>query len=215
MEETKKIKILICDDHNIVSQGLANYLISEPYIDSICVCTTGKETLKKFQSQVFDLAILDVNMDEMSGLRLTIELKLHYPQLKILMLSMRSDLLTVKECMSAGASGYLLKNEDINQIIKAINIVLNDKIYYSKEIEIGLNKDLENLNNLSLNEMFITPREREILTLIIKEYNSRQIAEKLFISENTVESHRKNIMRKTNTRTSIGLVTYAIERGLV
>ncbi|TAF77487.1 MAG: DNA-binding response regulator [Bacteroidetes bacterium] len=211
----ENIRILICDDHTIVSHGLANYLKSESTIKNVCVCTSGQSTLKKFSEEIFELAILDVNMDEMSGLRLATKLRLHYPSTKIIMLSMRSDLLTVKECIKAGASGYLVKNTDINEILLAIKNVLNGKMYFSKEIEEALEYDLVDTSNINSTELFITPREREILMLIIKEYNSKQIADKLCISENTVESHRKNIMRKTNTKTSIGLVRYAIERGLV
>lgn len=210
-----KIRIIICDDHAIVSQGLANYLRNEQIVESVCVCLTGQATLKRFSEENFDLAILDVNMDEMSGLRLATELRLHYPKTKIIMLSMRSDLLTVKECIKAGASGYLVKNTDISEILIAIHAVLNDKTFFSKEIEEALNDDLFDASHISTSELFITPREREVLMLIIKEYNSKQIAEKLCISDNTVETHRKNIMRKTNTKTSIGLVRYAIERGLV
>lgn len=211
----QKIQLLICDDHTIVSQGLAFFLKQEAFIENVYVCTSGQATLKKLSNTPIDLVILDVNMDEMSGLRLATELRLHYPNIKILMLSMRTDLLTIKECIKAGASGYLVKNSDITEIITAIKCVLTNKTYYTKEIQNALNDDLVNYTKINENDFFITPREREVLVLIIKEYNSKQIAEKLFITENTVETHRKNIMRKTKTKTSIGLVRYAIEKGLL
>ncbi len=209
----KTVKILICDDHTMVSQALAGFLEQQNFIKSVYICTTAAETIKKYETEFYDIAILDVNMEEMSGIVLAGILSTKYENIKIIMLSMRSDLLTVKESIKAGANGYLLKNADLSEVKNAISRVIDGKSYFSKQISQALLDDQLNLNS-DKEEVFITPREREILLLIVKEYHTKQISETLNISENTVETHRKNIMKKTNTKTSVGLVRYAIERSL-
>lgn len=209
----KTVKILICDDHTMVSQALAGFLEQQSFVKSVFICTTAAETLKKYQSEFYDIAILDVNMPEMSGIILANLLSTRYENTKIMMLSMRSDLLTVKESIKAGANGYLLKNADLSEVKAAILKIVEGKSYFSKQISQALLDDQCNLNS-DKDEVFITPREREILLLIVKEYHTKQISEALNISENTVETHRKNIMKKTNTKTSVGLVRYALERSL-
>ncbi|TAG55479.1 MAG: DNA-binding response regulator [Cytophagales bacterium] len=211
--EIKNIKLLICDDHTMLSQAIAGFLKDQSFVEKVFVCTNAKDTIEEFKKDKYDVVILDVNMPEMSGIELSKFLSNEYENLKIIMLSMRSDILTVKECIRNGAHGYLLKNADLTEIIEAIKRVLAGKSYFSKQISESLLDSQYNFSSLK-DDIFITPREREILSLVITEKSTKQISEALNISENTVETHRKNLMKKTNTKTTVGLVKYAIERSL-
>lgn len=211
--EIKDIKLLICDDHTMLSQAIAGFLKEQSFVEKVFVCTNAKDTIEEFKKDKYDVVILDVNMPEMSGIELSKFLSNEYENLKIIMLSMRSDILTVKECIRNGAHGYLLKNADLTEIIEAIKRVLAGKSYFSKQISESLLDSQYNFSSLK-DDIFITPREREILSLVITEKSTKQISEALNISENTVETHRKNLMKKTNTKTTVGLVKYAIERSL-
>lgn len=211
--EIKNIKLLICDDHTMLSQAIAGFLKDQSFVEKVFVCTNAKVTIEEFKKDKYDVVILDVNMPEMSGIELSKFLSNEYENLKIIMLSMRSDILTVKECIRNGAHGYLLKNADLTEIIEAIKRVLGGKSYFSKQISESLLDSQYNFSSLK-DDIFITPREREILSLVITEKSTKQISEALNISENTVETHRKNLMKKTNTKTTVGLVKYAIERSL-
>jgi two-component system, NarL family, nitrate/nitrite response regulator NarL len=211
---SSKISLGIVDDHQIVIDGLLSLLKDEPGFKFVFATTSSKEVLDKLKSMPVDILLTDVMMPELPGNVLAREVKKTFPAIKILALSMNGEGSLVNEMINdADISGYVLKNIGKKELVKAIEKVANGGIYFSDEVIEELQKVA---NRKKENEQaHLTDREMEIIRLIEKEYSNKQIAEALFISERTVETHRKNIFRKTNTNSVIGLVKYAYEHRLI
>ena len=204
----KKYSILLVDDHRIFLEGLKN-LIQEPF-QAKDTANSGREALELIKSSEFDVMITDYEMPGFNGLELIKAVRIVQPEIKIIVLSMHDDPSVVKELLRIGVQGYLLKNNTYKNLTEALEKVVEGKRFLSDEIaELLINAPEEEEKGV------LTSREIEILKLVAKEFNSRQIAEILFISERTVETHRKNIFRKTNTSSVIGLVKYAYEHKLI
>lgn len=205
------MKIFLTDDHEILLDGLKKIILDEDELDVIGTAGTVQGTLDALTQLDVDLLITDYNLPDDDGLALVQRAKRKYPTLKILVLSMHDEGHLVKEILKEGINGYVLKKDSHNELIDAIRAIKNDKIYLSSDINTILMKGLHGEGEQKL----LTDREREILKLISKEYTNRRIAEELFISERTVETHRKNIFRKTGTNNMVGLIKYAYANNLI
>ena len=150
-------------------------------------------------------------MPEMSGVELSRAVKNKFPSIRILALSMYGDSQIVTEMIDAGISGYILKNAGKKALVEALDKISEGEHYFGQEITLELMKSYKQ----SHEEMKLTDREIEIIRMIEKDMTTREIAEVLFISERTVETHRKNILFKTNTKTVVGLLKYAYERKII
>jgi two-component system, NarL family, nitrate/nitrite response regulator NarL len=203
-----KIKLFLVDDHKIFVRGVASLLNSEANIEVIGFASSGQETLDFIEKKEPELIITDVQMPGMDGIELTRRIKENYPDIEVIGLSMLDKPEVIKELIAAGADGYLLKDIEKSELILAISEVHAGRIYYSGSIAQSLMKSLSN-------KELLTKREKEIIGLITLENTNAQIADKLFISERTVESHRKNIFRKTNVKSIVGLIKYAYDNKLV
>ncbi len=205
----EKIKILLVDDHPAIINGIASMLSDEVKIEVVAIAKNGKEALDILQNKEINLVLSDISMPEMNGFILCNKIKTTFLKVKVMMVSIFQDSQKIKEAVKNGADGYILKSSDSSIFIEAIYSIYDGKKYFSKEVnEILLADMIKKANNPSAN---LTKREIEILKLIVDEYSNSQIADKLFISERTVETHRKNIYSKTNTKTPIGLMKYLIE----
>jgi DNA-binding NarL/FixJ family response regulator len=210
-----KIKILIADDHTMFLQGIISLLEQEPNIEIVGKAVNGLEALQVIEQIPVDLLILDISMPEMDGIELSKILKKKFPAIKILVVSTHSNVSIISRLIRIGVNGYLLKNAEKAELLKAINTIASGDNYFSEETE---EKHLS--NNLRIEKQVSTltelsSREKEILVLIAHEYNTAEIAEKTFISLNTVNTHRKNLLSKLNAKNTAGLVKYAVENGLV
>jgi two-component system nitrate/nitrite response regulator NarL len=156
--------------------------------------------------------LTDVSMPEMSGIELTRLVKKKYPHIKIIALSMFSESQVVAEMIDAGISGYILKNTGKQELIEALNKVALGQNYFGPDITLQLMKSFKRNQDETSR---LTDREIEIIRMIEQDFGNKQIADMLFISERTVETHRKNILRKTNTQTVVGLLKYAYERKII
>ena len=209
-----KISLGLVDDHQIVIDGLISLLKDEPQFEFVFATTASKEVMEKLRDTPVDILLTDVMMPELPGNVLAKAVKKEFPQTKILALSMNGEGSLVNEMINdADISGYVLKNIGKKELVIAIEKIANGGIYFSDEVIEEL-KRVSNRRKENL-EAHLTDREIEIIKLIEKEYSNKQIAEALFISERTVETHRKNIFRKTNTNSVIGLVKYAYEHRLI
>lgn len=206
-----KMKVFLIDDHMMLLSGLIKILSTEDKIEVIGTATTAKEGLEKLARSNPDLLITDYNLPDEDGLSVVRKVKLNYPEVKIIVLSMHDEAHLVKEVLKEGVEGYILKKDSYKELISAIYAVEQDKIYLSSDINAMLVKSLHGSDDQKL----LTEREREILRLIAKEYTNKNIAEELFISERTVETHRKNIFRKTGTNNLVGLIKYAYANNLI
>ena len=210
----QKISLGIVDDHQIVLDGLCSLLQDEEKFEFVFTTTKPKQVLQLLKNKPVDVLLTDIMMPELQGNELAKEVKQVFPATKILALSMNGEGTLVNEMINdADISGYVLKNIGKQELIQAIEKIAGGGHYFSDEVieELGRLSNRKKENE----QAHLTSRELEIIRLIEKEYSNRQIADTLFISERTVETHRKNIFRKTNTGSVIGLVKYAYEHRLV
>ncbi|MEP5613959.1 MAG: response regulator transcription factor [Cyclobacteriaceae bacterium] len=205
------MKIFLTDDHAILLSGLAKILSAEDDFEVVGTATTARETFEKLTRVSPDLLITDYNLPDEDGLAIVRKVKQKYPNLKIMVLSMHDEAHLVQEILKEGINGYLLKKDSQDELINAVRSVRDDKIYLSSDINSLLIKGLNGANDQKL----LTDREREILKLISNEYTNKQMADELFISERTIETHRKNIFRKTGTNNLVGLIKYAYANNLI
>jgi len=212
-------RLIVADDHQIFLDGLCSLLEGEEGFQIIGKALNGKEVLKILENKEADVAILDYNMPDMDGLATTRAIHDKWPDMKILVLTMHREKEYITNILEAGATGYLLKNTGQQELIEAIKRVANGSTYYGTDV-ISTIMDSFNPNKpqtpvSTATEAPLTKRELELIQLISEEYTMTEIAEKLFISENTVKSHRKNILHKLNLRNTAGLIKYAVQHGLV
>lgn len=212
---SNKIKILIADDHQMFIDGVKSLLRKEESIEFIGEVHNGIEALNFLENQKPDLLITDISMPEMDGVQLTKEVKKLYPEVKILVLSMHDDKDIISEILLAEAEGYILKNTGKIELTKAIEYITEGSTHYSKEVLHIMMQKVKKQHQSSEEIKVLTERELEIVKLIVQEYSTSDIAEQLFISPRTVDTHRKNIMSKTNSKTIIGLIKYAFKHGLI
>lgn len=210
----RKISLALVDDHQIVIDGLMSLLKGHESFRLAFATTDPSEVLAKMGEIPVDILLTDVMMPVLPGNELARKVKEKYPAVKILALSMSGQGDLVNEMINdADISGYVLKNVGKQELVKALEKIASGGIYFSEEVISELQRSSERKKQIE--DAHLTDREIEIIRLIEKEYNNKQIAEELFISERTVETHRKNIFRKTNTNSVIGLVKYAYEHKLI
>lgn len=205
------IRILLVDDHQIVLDGLRSLLDKDPSFDVIGAFSEPEKAIAYISVQPPDILLTDYSMPNMSGLELIKKVKALNPTIKSVLLSMHDEPSVVKEAMKQGINGYLLKNIQQHELKEAIRKIYSGLLYISAEIT----TQLLHHHTQPEGESKLTERELEILKLITKEFSNKQIAEALHISERTVETHRKNIFRKTGTSSLVGLIKYAYANNIV
>ena len=209
-----QINIVIIDDHQIVLDGLRSLMEDEPAVHIVGATTQAEQVLHLMATQPVDVLLTDVMMPQMSGQALAKHVRKTFPHIKILALSMSGQGDIVNEMINdADINGYVLKNISRSELATAIKKIAAGGIYFSEEVLIELEKTshIRKQNE----DAQLTTREVEIIKLMEKEMGNKEIAETLFISERTVETHRKNIFRKTKTGSVLGLIKYAYEHKLV
>ncbi len=206
------MKLLLVDDHAIVSDGLQMLLQNEEGLSIVEKLTSGNFALAYLKNYDVDMMITDYSMPDMDGLTLVKQAKALKPNLKVVVLSMHDEATMVKDMLSAGVDAYVLKKYAQQELLNAVRAVASGRQFWSAEVNRAL---LQALQPVASNESQPTERELEVLKLLAQELTSKQIAEKLFISERTVETHRKNLMRKTGANNAIGLVRYAYAKKLI
>lgn len=211
-----KIKLLIVDDHQVILDSLKLLFKTIENIEVVSTLNDSRNVLSYLENQAVDIIISDLHMPYFSGIDLCLKLK-KFPKTKIILLTMAEDALHIREALRAGVHGYVLKRASKEELEKAIIQVMAGKKYYSESVieELASSPDDDLNNNKVENIEKLTSREIEILKLITMEYSTSEIAEKLFISVPTVESHRGNLMKKLQVKSAIGMVKYALKHGLV
>ncbi len=202
--------IIIVDDHQLFREGLKFILNEMDGIDIIGEAGNGTEFLHLIEAYKPDLAIIDIRMPGMDGIEATRKALELYPDIKIMIISMFGEERYYTSLSDMGVKGFILKDSDNEELKHAVNTILKGNSYFSQKLLVNLIKNKEQKQELD-----ITRREREILTLICKGFSSYQIAEELNISERTVERHRSNLLQKTNSSNSISLAINAYKDNLV
>lgn len=213
----KKKRIFLVDDHRMILDGLQSLLENDDHFETAGTYTSAAEAIKDIDSLKPDFIITDISMPGMNGIEFTAEVKKKYPHIKIIALTMSGDAGMIEEMTAAGISGYVLKNTGRKELKESLEKVSSGEMFYSTEAAAAMLMALRQQKKLREEEekAHLTPREKEIIKLIAQEYSNAMIAESLFISERTVETHRKNIFRKTNSKNIVGLIKYAMEHKLI
>jgi DNA-binding NarL/FixJ family response regulator len=215
-----KIRIHLADDHQILIHGISSLLQTIPNFEVVGFSLNGANLYNEVTQNKTDVLILDINMPLKDGIAVIKEFAEKGFPCKVIILSSYDDLKLIKEIMKLGASSYLTKQCAGENIVEAIQAVYRGEEYFSEivreKIFNNVTKDNPKLNNLipTINSL-LTGREVEIITLISLEYSGKEISEQLYISINTVETHRKNIMKKLKLKNTISLVKYAIKNNLI
>jgi len=211
-----KIRIILADDHAIVRQGLSRAIGQEDDMDVIGQAPNGRATIELVRKLSPDILITDISMPDLNGVEATRQVLRECPAVKVIALSMHSSRQFVMEMFRAGAVGYLLKDCDYDELVKAIHTVAEGKVYVSPSIGDVIVEDLLNGREAGAPTAFslLTPREREVLQLMAEGNTTRQIARQLYISPKTVEAHRLRVMNKLDIDNVAQLTKYAIQEGL-
>ena len=214
----KRIRILIADDHAVVRAGIRLLLEAQPDMEVVGEAQDGRESLTRVQELRPDVVLMDITMPHLSGIEATQAIKKVLPEARILALTMHEDAAYFFQMLQAGASGYVVKGADPSELLSAIRAVSHGKAYLFPSLARKLLDDyLERLEVGEEGDTYarLTSREKEVLKLIGEGHTGREIAEVLFLSKNTVERHRTNIMDKLGMRNKSQLIRLAIRKGLV
>lgn len=211
------IRILIIDDHQLVRDGIKLYLENDSAYEVVGEGCDGSEALQLLKELSPDLLLMDINMEGMNGIETTKEVMAYNSDVKVIAITMHNDYQHIKAMMDAGASGYLLKSCDELELKNAVNAVMEDDVYYSKEVARTVMNNLAKKKKKSSTSSLttpLTPREKEVYKSIMEECSNQEIADNLFISIRTVEVHKRNLLEKTGAKNTTGLVLYAVKNQL-
>lgn len=213
---SKKVNVIVADDHQIVIDGIKSLLESDNNIVVVDTASNGKELIDKVSHAItpIDLIITDIQMPVINGIDATSTISRKFPAIKIIALTMHNEKALINSIMDAGAHGYILKNIGKDELLMAINLVMEGKKYFSGEVTLTVMNTDEDGDNYNLN-VPLTQREVEIVKLIVQGMTNIEIGDKLFISHRTVDTHRTNIMKKVNAKNVAALIKYAIQKNIV
>lgn len=205
------IKVFVVDDHPMVVEGLTSMLSREPSIELMGHAGNAASCLGYFVQHTADVVLVDINLPGKNGMELCQELKAKYPQVKVLAISSFNQGSYVKQMMELGASGYVFKNALKEELLEAIHEVMNGRIYLSHEASYAMREEKKRSESLPR----LTKREKEVIQCIADGLTNPQIADKLFVSQSTIESHRKSLMSKLNASNTASLLKAGSEFGFL
>ncbi len=205
------IKVLLADDHQMFIDGMRAMLKEDSNIKVIGQANDGLEVLDFLKKNEVDVIVLDIRMPKLDGIEAAREIVKKYPTTKMLVLSSHKEKEFIRELMDIGAKGYILKNKSSEELVMAVNNVYNGTPHYGLEILTIATSNKEEKSEA----VELTPRERDVLILIAEGHTTREISEKLFIAEPTVNTHRRNLLQKLDVPNSHHLVRYAIRHGMI
>jgi DNA-binding NarL/FixJ family response regulator len=216
----EKIRIILVDDHQLVRAGIANLLIGEPDLEIIGEASDSTEFMALLEKQKPDIAVLDIAMPGLSGIELTRRITLNNPSIRILILSMYTSEEFIFNAINAGAKGYLPKNTSKQELIEAIHAIHRGEDYYAESIsnvilKSYIKKAKSGPEETRSRENLLSKREMEVLRLFAEGFSNQEIADKLFISIRTVESHKNHVMQRLELKSSVDLVKFAIRNNMV
>lgn len=216
---TKPIKIILLEDHSLQLEGLNALLSAEKDVSVVARFLDPAEFMKNKNAFSFDVLVADLHMPGMSGIDVAEELKKEKHNAKTILLTMQRGARFLQKAEKAGVKGYALKNISIDKLLELIKLIHNGGSHYDESLRTySQEDDIQIKSTLTVNEKpeeLLSEREKEILILVCREYSSAQIAEKLFISTGTVDTHRKNILIKLGVNNTVGLVKYALKYNLL
>ncbi|UYZ62110.1 response regulator transcription factor [Hymenobacter weizhouensis] len=210
------IRLAIADDHKIFREGLKALLEDYPQVQVLVEAASGSHLLELLAQHPVDVVLMDINMPELDGLQATALVLERYPHTKVLALSMYDEDKYIVDMMKAGARGYLLKSAEPDEIMAAIAAVHDKGFHFNESLSATLVKQLLGQSPVELkSEATLNQRETEVLQLLCQEYSNVEIADKLFLSVRTVEGYRTRLFEKIGAKNIVGLVIYAVKKGVI
>lgn len=212
-----KIKVTIADDHKLFRDGMTGLIASFKNVKLLDSVANGKELIESVKHNKPDVILMDLEMPEMNGLKATEIIKADYPEIKIIALSMYDEEKFVVRMVELGASGYLIKNADKNEVEEAIDAVMKNDFHVNQYTTMAMVKAYRNKNRQIASfeqNIQLTNREKQVLMHICDEMTNQEIADKLHLSIRTIDGFRNSLLRKTESKNTVGLVMYAIKNGL-
>jgi len=212
----EKLKIFIVDDHQILVDGLKMVIENEDDMILAGTATSGEEALQKLEDTAVNILLLDINLPGMSGIDACIAIKKSFPDIRVIGLSTYDKGSIIRKILKSGASGYVVKSAGSEEVLKAIRIIAAGESYIGSKAHQAI---MDELTSPTLKKSDFMPeltrREKQVLKMIADEKTTPQIAKELFISVNTAETHRKNVLHKFNAKNVAGLVRMAFEKGFL
>jgi two-component system, NarL family, response regulator NreC len=212
---TAKIRLLICDDHPLVREGIKVTLNQEPTLEVIAEASTGRQAVAETRRVRPDIVLLDMSMPELNGLEATLQIKEFDKDIKVLIMTMYDDEQVVMRCLAAGASGYILKEAPLTQLIYAIGMVAKGHEYLDPGVTRNVNEYLQQSRPHQSSYDRLSLREREVLKLVAEGLSLKEIAVHLNVGTKTVDTHKYNLMTKLDIHNAAGLIRYAIQNNVV
>lgn len=211
------IKLLLADDHKIITDGISNLLIDEKDIEVVEVCQDGTEVLEKLGTITIDLILLDIDMPKMNGMECAAKVLAQRPDTKIAMLTMHREKSLIQKFIEMGVKGYFLKTIAKDELIHAIKTIANGGEYFPSDVTKALIEKQKLTPSITQSPLLaeLSTREIEIIKLIAQGLSNKEVAEKLFISPKTSDTHRTNLMQKLDIHNVAGLVRFAFQNKLV
>ncbi len=210
-------KIIIADDHSLIRQGIKSIIGQDPEMEVIAEAADGLELFTRMAEQLPDMVILDISMPRMNGIEAVAEVREHYPSVCILILSMHSNVQYFYHVISAGAHGYLLKDDSDTELLTAIRTVQQDKTYVSPQLVAEVTGDMVSAyrDNKEIPLVHLTDREKQVLQLVVKGHTSKNMAAILCLSPRTVDHHRASLLKKFKMKNTVDLVKHVISNSIV
>jgi DNA-binding NarL/FixJ family response regulator len=216
MKKNETYKVVIADDHQLVIDGLKALIESNEKFSIVYTCSNGQSAIDYIQSNVCDVVMLDIQMPVLDGLETARILLEQFPNLPVLMLTMHDEKEFIQKALEHGARGYLLKDTTETTLIEALQHLVNGEYYFGGNVALKLaDSEYVYSKGRRTKHVELSSRELEIIQLICDEFTTDEIAEKLFLSNHTIKTHRKRILQKLEVKNVAGIVRYAIENNLV
>ena len=209
------VRLFFIDDHKMFLEGISSLLAEKARFVIVGSAKHGKEALNKIKGLEIDIILSDISMPEMDGLTFTREVKKVYPAIKVMIVSSFYSAMMIENAIKADVDGYLLKNTGRAELLLALDHIQEGKKYFSEEVRKAHEESLFSSRKKKQSEVELSAREKDVLKYIFEEKSTQEISALLHLSINTIETHRKNLMRKVGAKNMVGLVKYAIQQGLV
>lgn len=212
------LRILLADDHTIVRQGIRKILEEQPDWQVIAEAGDGREAVRRAMELRPDITLMDISMPLLNGIEATSQISRRAPEVKVIILSMHPNEAYIGRALQAGAKGYLLKDSADSDLVRALTLVSQGKSFFSPAVaRVMVDDHLRNLAARGIVDRYdsLSAREREIFQLVAEGKSNKEIADLLFVSPSTIETHRAHIMEKLDVHSAVELVLYAVRRGLI
>ena len=208
-----KVKLLVVDDHPMLRGGIVSLFNNTDTLEVIAEAANGTEAIACIEKEVPDVVLMDINMDGKLDVVTTEEIKNRWPDVKVIAFSMHEEVQVIRRMLKAGASGYLLKNASHQELVKAIEAVTRGESYYGQEVLDIMTDSITSDGEEIHADIVLSNREKEVLHYVAKEYTNQEIADEIDVSLGTVETHKRNLIKKLRVKNVVGLVRFALEQG--